>query len=64
MPNRSKESEAQPSEAAMYVVEGRAGNEVVLVVDPVYEAWVYTEGAVMSALSGGQDLGEGKPWWD
>lgn len=33
-------------------------------VDPVDAAWVFQVGAVMSALCGGQDLGEGKPWWD
>ena len=35
---RSKESEEQPSEAALYVAVGRAGSEVVLVVDLVDEA--------------------------
>ena len=35
---RSMESEEQPSEVALYVAGGKAGSEVVLVVDPVDEA--------------------------
>ena len=60
----SKESEEQPSEAALYVVGGRAGSEVVLVVDLADEAWFYAVEAVMYAVSKGQDLGGGKPRGD
>jgi hypothetical protein len=55
--SRLKESENRPSEAAV----GKAGSEVVLVVGPVDEAWFYTVETVISAVSRGQDLGEGNP---
>lgn len=55
--SRLKESENRPSEAAV----GRAGSEVVLAVGLVDEAWFCTMETVTSAVSRGQDLGEGNP---
>jgi hypothetical protein len=57
-------AEERPSEAALYVAVGRAGRcerKVVSAVSPVDEAWFYAMGAVISAVSGDQDPGEGSP---